>query len=495
MSAENGMQQCHNNATQCHTTRTALPRGDPFAVKLSTQPRFQTHERTPAEDETQRRGQNICRHDTFYCLRRSKTSSLYKTRKAQTAADTKTRFPKTTWAPYSLETKMPPKNTSDRPRSLTWAFTINSVGNEVEPAVHPLWGAGGTPDCVQYAKWQLEKGETDGRLHLQGVIRFRSQVRMLWVKSVLGAHHAHVETVRSWEHAKAYCGKAETRVAGPWEVGEDGPGRGTRSDLARLSAAVTATTTMADLAEKHPEEVVKFGRGLQHLILLKNPPRRREKLEVYVFYGTSGVGKTWLVHDLCKSLYTVFCLKNPWFDGYEGEDAILLDDYGPKLMDINLLKRVLDVYPMVVPIKGGKVALNCTKIFITTNYKMEEWYPTAGPSDFHALMRRVRFYDFGDGGKERFLKTWNERRGLEEQQPQPLQRLDAAYANCQRREREAEEGDEEGEPDPQVRRLSVEGEDGTPDVSYRLGPVTPSAEEAATAFFGFPEDDEFLLEM
>lgn len=384
-------------------------------------------------------------------------------------------------------------------RSRTWAFTINAIGDEVEPAVHPLWAACGKPDSIQYAKWQLERGDGESRLHLQGVIRFGTIKTMKWTKTVLGCPHAHVEIVRSWEHAKAYCGKAETRVAGPWEVGEDGPGQGKRTDLAEIVNKCTTGKTMKDLATEHPEAIVKFGRGLQHLLLLKNPPRKRLNVEVYIFYGAAGVGKTRLVHDLCPDVYTVFCLKNPWFDGYNMEDAILLDDYGPKLMDINLLKRILDIYPITVPVKGGYTAMNATKIFITTNYTMDNWYPTVGGTDFDALMRRCSYFNFDGNGKEEFMKLWTDRREAEARTLQTIRRPvptanEAAAAGAPKRCREeAAATDQETDDDngSEGRCSPIPKRQETMLTDMRVGteplwmmPETAEEAAAADAFFG-----------
>lgn len=112
--------------------------------------------------------------------------------------------------------------------------------------------------------------------------------------------------------------------------------------------------------------------------------------------------------EVAPTCYPVFCLKTPWFDGYNGQDVMLLDDFGPGMMCINFLKRLLDRYPVQLPVKGGSVALRAKTIFITSNYMMSEWYPKAGAMDYEALLRRIEWVDFGDlEARARWQGKWD----------------------------------------------------------------------------------------
>lgn len=184
---------------------------------------------------------------------------------------------------------------------------------------------------------------------------------------------------------------------------------------------------MKKVAEECPEMVIKYAKGLQVLQQQLTEPMERPELKVYVFYGATGVGKTRMAYECDSRLYSVFCTKAPWFDGYANEKVALLDDFGPGEMSVNMLKRITDRYPIRVPVKGGSVAWNPTTIIITTNYLMVEWYPKAGRLDLDALARRCQWIDFTtEANKTEFKAAWQRQgaaqrrpRDLEDEAPQP----------------------------------------------------------------------------
>ncbi len=57
-----------------------------------------------------------------------------------------------------------------------------------------------------------------------------------------------------------------------------------------------------------------------------------------------------------------------WFDGYEGQKDVIIDDMVPDCMAVGLFLRLFDRYPMSVPIKGAFVNWNPRRVFITSNF-------------------------------------------------------------------------------------------------------------------------------
>lgn len=150
---------------------------------------------------------------------------------------------------------------------------------------------------------------------------------------------------------------------------------------------------MADLVEDSAVVVVKFHRGLQYVSSLMAKPRDPEvPPEVYIYWGESGTGKT---RKAIAENPDCYILTKPngnntvWFDGYEGQSCVVLDEfYG--WIQYDLLLRVLDRYPLKVQTKGGFVEFRATKFVITSNKPWMEWYPNI--DDKQALERRVREY-------------------------------------------------------------------------------------------------------
>lgn len=86
-------------------------------------------------------------------------------------------------------------------RATMWSVTINNPTKaEVEGTLPPGWALEG----------QYEKGEEEGTLHFQGMLR-TTQVRFSAVKRQFP--RAHIEAARNAAALKEYVHKAETRVA------------------------------------------------------------------------------------------------------------------------------------------------------------------------------------------------------------------------------------------------------------------------------------------
>lgn len=55
--------------------------------------------------------------------------------------------------------------------------------------------------------------------------------------------------------------------------------------------------------------------------------------------------------------------------------------------------RLLDIYPVQVPIKGSFVYLHATVIIITTNVPLEDWYDyTRRKDSYEAMKRRITVF-------------------------------------------------------------------------------------------------------
>jgi len=95
-------------------------------------------------------------------------------------------------------------------------------------------------------------------------------------------------------------------------------------------------------------------------------------------YGKPGTGKSRWARERAEAngwkLYAK--AQNKWFDGYTGQEMILLDDLdmmGTKLS--HLLKIWSDRYPCQGETKGGTVQLNHREFLITSNYHPAELWP------------------------------------------------------------------------------------------------------------------------
>lgn len=79
--------------------------------------------------------------------------------------------------------------------------------------------------------------------------------------------------------------------------------------------------------------------------------------------------------------------RSQWWDGYEGQPVVVLDDYYAWLPWDTLL-RICDRYPLLVETKGGQANFVPKTVIITSNTMPHMWYKEHAPN-WKALERRV----------------------------------------------------------------------------------------------------------
>lgn len=117
-------------------------------------------------------------------------------------------------------------------------------------------------------------------------------------------------------------------------------------------------------------------------------PAHRPSIDVRVFWGVSGSGKT---HKAIEQLGPDYYDKLPttkFWDGYNAETAVLIDEFRGEIGVSHLLKWC-DKYKCNVENKGGGQPLAATKIIITSNIHPRDWWKDLDPQTLEAFLRRV----------------------------------------------------------------------------------------------------------
>jgi hypothetical protein len=113
---------------------------------------------------------------------------------------------------------------------------------------------------------------------------------------------------------------------------------------------------------------------------------------VIVYWGRTGSGKTRAVMDNIPNENSIYIHPGgQWFDGYDRHEIVLFDDFGGSEFKLTYLLKLLDRYPMRVPVKGGFVSWVPREIYITSNLDPKNWYSNAHHEHVDALFRRFSF--------------------------------------------------------------------------------------------------------
>lgn len=250
---------------------------------------------------------------------------------------------------------------------------------------------------VKYLVFQFEEGEAEHHAHLQGFVWLDSARRCAFVKALVG-NNAHVEFAHDVDASIAYCQKPAGRIAGPWSVGTPPKGgQGTRTDLESIHEKIKAGVRAAELVEECPkalrlEKCIKWDQFLQNE---KKSDRQLAGVNVTVLWGDSGSGKTqWAINHLVHNDYfKLDCtgLKGAalWFDGYEGQDTLILDDFDNEVCNCAFLKLLLDKYKLRLQIKGGHSWACWHYVVITSNIHPADWWHGERAENIAALRRRI----------------------------------------------------------------------------------------------------------
>lgn len=261
-----------------------------------------------------------------------------------------------------------------------WCFTLNNPTIEEKVLIDNY-------EKARYIVYQKEIGE-NGTPHYQGYVELKKPQRLAGMKKWL-ARARFAEREGTPDQARDYCMKEDTRVEGPFEIGEWEKHEGKRTDLLEIKRKIDEGATMTTIADEHFGSFLRYERGFLSYKRLK-APKRSWKTEVIVMVGHPGAGKSHYCREQAPDAY--YKQNGKWWDGYDEHADVIMDDfYG--WLPWSVLLNVLDAYPLLVETKGGNVNFVARRVFITSNIDPARWYDYEKEHiNLGALLRRVTKY-------------------------------------------------------------------------------------------------------
>jgi len=241
-------------------------------------------------------------------------------------------------------------------RARNWLLTLNNPDKKLED-IHILTGA-------VYTCGQLEKGK-EGTVHLQFFQNFKNATNLGFYKKFDKRIHAEPVIVNNGAHN--YVMKDDTRLEGPWEYGTKPVQRNNKTDWEDVFSKAKLgqfDSIPADIKVKYYGSLKKIEKD--HLIVIDN-----EDLRGVWIYGPAGYGKSRMARELYPKHYPKLC--NKWWDGYQGQDNVIMDDIG---LDHKCLGQQLkiwaDRYGCILENKGGAMTSSYKHFVVTSQYSIDQ---------------------------------------------------------------------------------------------------------------------------
>lgn len=267
-------------------------------------------------------------------------------------------------------------------RSRAYCFTTNNYSDDDISTLLAI-------DC-RYLIFGRETAPDTGTPHLQGYIYFANAKHFNSVKSLL-PKGSHIETARgSPDHNIEYCSKSGNfQEKGERPLSQKRKGELEIERYAKARAAAQSGSwddIPADIYIRHYSSLKKIYAEAQIV------PPSMENLDFQWYYGPTGTGKSRTAREKYPNHYLK--LPNKWWDGYTGQDTVIIDEWDPSMEKYlgSALKRWCDHHAFNAEIKGGTICIRPPRIIVTSNYSLEECFQDT--QNLEPLQRRFKTTHF-----------------------------------------------------------------------------------------------------
>lgn len=336
------------------------------------------------------------------------------------------------------------KKNKNGPRSACWQVTVHSENEDYYTGLKN-WGKlvddnflqtktwDGDRETVDYDRWrtvrhmsfQVEQCPTTDRTHAHVLVNFRTAHALKFVQDLVAPDlNSHCEIVKSPDMAFVYGTRmigddgirkrapdGHMGCTGAYVFGDTRFGQGQRTDINGAAGAILKGMSAVDVALKHTEVFFKYPKALQAFRAMVNPSKLRQVQVIYI-YGPPRTGKSIGALQAFPAAFQKGSPSGTWWDGYSGEDVIVLDDVDKYWCSGADLMSWTDGLPLRVPVKGDMVSAHWDTVVLTGNRSWSDFIKKFPLEVGEALSARL--------SEEWFVSHWDEEPVSMSMKPPPL---------------------------------------------------------------------------
>jgi len=239
--------------------------------------------------------------------------------------------------------------------------------------------------ACKYIAYSHEVAPETGTRHLQGYISFNSTKTFEAARRALPGCHISA-MAGSIAQNEAYCSKAgELIERGEKPTSNDNKGRAEKLRWQRARELAKA----GNLDEIDADIYIRCYGTLKSISkdhMIKPPP---VDVKCFWIHGDTGTGKSYAVETSFPDCYKKSMDDLKWFDGYNDEDVVYLEDFDVyQIKWGGMMKRLADRWPMQASIKGSMKYIRPKMVIVTSNYTPEQIW--TDPQTVEPLLRRFK---------------------------------------------------------------------------------------------------------